>query len=82
MIEFNQVLHMHWYLQGLGVDCYNHFCAFATELWPSSEVRLSSEQMDRILSNFVYDMRILTRSRLGLLSVIFSQICNRVMPLD
>ena len=37
--------------------------------------------MDKILPNFVYAF-ILTRSRLGLLPVIFSHICNKVMALD
>ena len=37
--------------------------------------------MDRILPNFIYAF-VLARIRLGLLPVIFSQICDRGMTLD
>ena len=62
------------------------FCKFVTELWPLIDVRIlfplniSGEQMDRILTNFVYAF-ILTISKLGLLPVIFFVFVTELWPL-
>ena len=41
LMEFDKILHMHWYIQEWGWDYYMLiFAIFLTELWPLIDVRI------------------------------------------
>ena len=87
-MEFGQVLHMHWYWQHLGWDCYTSisqiYYRFMALDWGQNFVsaQFLGEQTDRIWPNFAYAYAlILTICRLGLLHIYFHKFIIRVMAL-
>ena len=86
LMEFHQVLHMHWYCQNLGCDYYIYASILqiynrVNSHWFESEFSfraISCEQIDRIWQKFAYA---LTRSRYGLLLVNIRKFITELWPL-
>ena len=74
LMDFDQILHMHWYWQDLGWDYYASICnrAMAFDVsWLTFPLwQYLENELDGIWPNFAYAL-ILTRSRLGLLHINF-----------
>ena len=85
MTEFHQILHMPWYWQDLGWDCYKSFFTHLFQSygpWFIPEFRFRSiswGQTDRFSLNSINAL-LLTISRLGLYNVIFSRFETESWP--
>ena len=85
LMEFDQILHMHWCWQDLGWDCYASIFANLQQsygLWLISEFRfrsISLEWIHGIWPNVAYAL-ILTTSRMGLLRVNFRKFIRELWP--
>ena len=75
------IFFVHWYWQDLGWDCYCHFSqicnrVMALDWW---QIFVSTQYLEN--KQMEFDQLILTRSRLGLLPVIFHKLVTELWPL-